>query len=241
MLKNSRIQTLLIVILALAVGGSTYIFLSSSTSTNSNSGESSSAFVATSEIPAGTTFETMLRNSWIEQRSLPATFVSPNMITSASELSTSQVLRTSISSGQLVLRDMFAPAKNFASGLNIPKGFLAVSISADDVARVANFVVPGSRVVIFASGSDSQKGDAVTKILVSDALVLAIGTTVNTPQGGLQVASSPLVTLAVNPFQAAQIINASQNSRLSFALAYGNDPQSVNLSQVRISSASLFS
>ena len=240
MIKNPRIQSLLIAILALAVGSSTFLFLSSSNSANSNNGKVSSAFVATNEIPAGTTFETMLRNSWIEQRSLPASFVSPNLITSVSEVSVNQVLRTSISSGQLVLRDMFAPAKNFASGLNIPKGLLAVSISADDVARVANFVVPGSRVVIFASGSDSQKGNSVTKVLISDALVLAIGSTVTTPQGGLQVGNSPLVTLAVNPYQAAQIINASQNSRLSFALAYGNDPQSVNLAQVRISSASLF-
>jgi Flp pilus assembly protein CpaB len=135
---------------------------------------------------------------------------------------------------------MFSPAKNFASGLNIPQNSLAISISVDDVARVANFVVPGSRVVIFSTGNDSKRSESVTRILVSDALVLAIGSQVSTPPSGTQVVTSPLVTIAVSPFEAGQLIHASQNTKLSLALVHANSPDSVALPSYGISTANLF-
>lgn len=240
MLKNRKTQNLLIALLAISLGLSTYIYLAAISSDANASGSNVVGYVATSEIPAGTTFQSMLQNSWIAQKSIPTSLTSSQEIALPSEFSENKVSASLINPGQLILRNMFAATSDYSSGLNIPKGSLAISISLDDVSRVANFVVPGSRVVIFATGANSKKGDAVTRILVSNALVLAIGPVVQKPQTGAQVATSPLVTLAVNPYEAERIIHANSNSRLSLALAYANNPNQMNLPQAGISSASLF-
>jgi pilus assembly protein CpaB len=240
MLKNRKTQNIVITLLAVTLGLSTYLFL---LTLNGNATATKSdvlAYVATTEIPAGTTFQLMLQNSWITQKSIPASIATTQAITPSSNFTEEKISTSLINSGQLILQSMFAPAKNYASGLNIPKGLLAISISLDDVSRVANFVVPGSRVVIFTTGANSKKSDAVTRVLISNALVLAIGPVVQTPQNGAQVTSSPLVTLAVNPYEAEKIIHANQNSKLNLALAYSNNPNNIDLPQAGLSSASLF-
>lgn len=240
MLKSRKAQNLLIAILSVSIGISSYLYLASMKSAAIAGDQEVSAYVATADIPAGTTFDAMLRNSWITSKIVPADIASGNTVQSSGEFTQQEVSRAEISSGQLILRAMFAPAKNFASGLNIPKNFLAISISVDDVARVANFVVPGSRVVIFSTALDNKRGDAVTRVLVTNALVLAIGNQVDTPANGLQVATSPLVTLAVSSYEAEKIIHASQNTKLSFALAHANEPSAIPMPQSGISTAALF-
>ena len=240
MLKSRKTQNALIALLAASLGLSTYIYLATLKSDANAAGANVMGYVATTEIPAGTTFQAMLANSWITQKSIPSSLASTQEISSTSDISENRVSSGLINPGQLILRNMFSPTSDYSSGLNIPKGSLAISISLDDVSRVANFVVPGSRVVIFATGNNSKKGDAVTRILVSSALVLAIGPVLEKPQNGAQVATSPLVTLAVNPYEAERIIHANSNSKLSLALAHANNPNEINLPQAGISTASLF-
>lgn len=240
MLKSRKAQNIFIALLATSLGLTTYVYLAMLGSKSSAAEKSVLGYVATSEIPAGTSFQSMLQNAWIAQKTLPQSIATADAITTYSDLPKNQVSTGLIGPGQLILQNMFAPTSDYASGLNIPRGSLAISISLDDVSRVANFVVPGSRVVIFATGANSKKGDSVTRILVSNALVLAIGPVVQRPQNGVQVATSPLVTLAVSPYEAAEIIHANQNAKLSLALAYANNPNVINLPQSGISSASLF-
>jgi Flp pilus assembly protein CpaB len=240
MFKSKKSQNILIGILALSMGASTFLYLASLGTQARDGSEEIAVYVANTEIPAGTTFQSMLQNSSITVKKIPAAVAGGTAVRNPSEFTENEGSRSAIDSGQLILRNMFAPAKDLASGLNIPKGSLAISISVDDVSRVANFVVPGSRVVIFSTGADSKKGDSITRVLVSNALVLAIGSQVSAPPGGVQVTTSPLVTLAVNPFEAEQIIHASQSTKLSFALAHANEPKSISLPSSGISTASLF-
>lgn len=240
MLKSRKAQNVLIGLLATSLGLTTYIYLATLGSQSSAAEKSVLGYVATAEIPLGTSFQSMLQNAWITRKTLPQSIATSDVITSDSNALKNQVTTGLIGPGQLILQNMFAPTSDYASGLNIPRGSLAISISLDDVSRVANFVVPGSRVVIFATGTNSKKGDSVTKILVTDALVLAIGPVVQKPKNGAQVATSPLVTLAVTPYEAAEIIHANQSAKLSLALAHANNPNVFNLSQAGISSASIF-
>jgi len=240
MLKSKKAQNLLIGILALTIGVSTYLYLATLGTQAADSSQQSAVYVASADIPAGTTFQSMLQNSLVTVKNLPVSVAGNTAVRNLEEFTQNEVSRSAIDTGQLILRNMFSPAKNFASGLNIPKNSLAISISVDDVARVANFVVPGSRVVIFSTGNDSKKNESVTRILVSDALVLAIGSQVSTPPSGTQVITSPLVTIAVSPNEAGQIIHASQNTKLSLALVHANAPDSVALPSYGISTANLF-
>lgn len=240
MLKKSRFQTFAIGSLAIVIGVTTYLYLASLNTRAASSAENVNIYVATADIPAGTSFNSMLQQGRISLRQFPASSMSGDPVTSQEDLSSGVISSASINSGQLILASMFAPAKSFASGLAIPDGDLAISISIDDVSRVANFVVPGSRVVIFSTGADSKRGESLTRVLASNALVLAIGSQLATPNIGSQVSPSPLVTLAVKPLQASQIIHASQVSKLSLALVHANEPSAVSLPTFAISSTTLF-
>ena len=149
MFKSKKSQNILIGILALSMGASTFLYLASLGTKARDGSEEIAVYVANTDIPAGTTFQAMLQSSSITVKNLPASVAEGTAVRNPSEFTENEVSRSAIDAGQLILRKMFSPAKNFASGLNIPKGSLAVSISVDDVSRVANFVVPGSRVVIF--------------------------------------------------------------------------------------------
>ena len=240
MFKKGRIQNFAIGVLAIFIGLTTYLYLSTLNTRSASSSGDISVYVAVADISAGTSFNSMLQDGRIVLKQFPVSSISVDAISNDSNISPSLISSDSIKNGQLILRAMFAPAKNFASGLNIPKGDLAISISVDDVSRVANFVVPGSRVIIYSTGTVAKRGEAVTKILVTDALVLAVGPQVSTPAVGSQVPPSPLVTLAVQPIEASRIIHASQASKLSLALAHANEPGTVALPTTPISSSSLF-
>ena len=156
MFKSKKSQNILIGILALSMGASTFLYLASLGTKARDGSEEIAVYVANTDIPAGTTFQAMLQSSSITVKNLPAAVAEGTAVRNPSEFTENEVSRSAIDAGQLILRKMFSPAKNFASGLNIPKGSLAVSISVDDVSRVANFVVPGSRVVIFSTGADGK-------------------------------------------------------------------------------------
>lgn len=238
--RSGKLQSALIAALALMIGVTTYLYLAALSSRASSDGEKASVYVAVSDIPSGTSFEKMLQASLIKIQSFPTNAVHSGAISDKDSLSPSAVNETQISAGQFILDAMFSTPRKFASGLNIPKDKLAISISVDEVSRVANFVVPGSKVVIFSTGVSGQRGETITKLLVSDALVLAIGNQLTAPNVGSQVASSALVTLAVEPELADLILHASQTSKLTLALAHANDPTSVNLPRAAVTNAYIF-
>jgi Flp pilus assembly protein CpaB len=234
---KGKLQNFVIGALALSIGVTTYLYMASLDTRSASSSEDSTVYVAVKDIAAGESFELMLREGKIALKRFPASSISVDAINDKGSLSPNLISSQAINNGQLILRTMFAPARNFASGLKIPKGELAISISVDDVSRVANFVVPGSRVIIYSTGTDPNRGEILTKILVSNALVLAVGAEVTTPYLGTQVSPSPLVTLAVDPSNAARIVNANQTSKLSLALAHANEPKALSLSASSISSS----
>lgn len=238
--RSAKVQSALIAVLAITIGITTYLYLATLSSRASTETGVESVYVAVSDIPPGTSFGKMLQTAMIQIRSFPANSLHSGAISSQNPLPASAVNPAEISAGQLILSAMFSTPKKFASGLNIPKGKLAISISVDEVSRVANFVVPGSKVVIFSTGVNGRRGETVTKVLVSDALVLAIGNQLNTPNMGSQVASSSLVTLAIEPSLADLILHASQTAKLTLALAHGNDPDSIDLPSTSVTNSAIF-
>lgn len=240
MSKSAKMQSLLIAMLALAIGITTYLYLTTLSSRANSEGNEQNVYVATSEIPAGTSFEKMLQESLIQIRSFPANSLSSGIISTKDSIQSTAVNSSEISAGQLIFEAMFSTPQKFASGLNIPQDKLAITISVDEVSRVANFVAPGSRVVIYSTGISSKRGEAITKLLVSDALVLAVGNQIVAPNLGSQVAPSSLVTLAVEPTIVDLILHAGQNSKLTLALAHANDPSSIDLPKVAVSNSAIF-
>jgi len=121
MLKSKKAQNLLIGILALTIGVSTYLYLATLGTQAADSSQQSAVYVASADIPAGTTFQSMLQNSLVTVKNLPVSVAGNTAVRNLEEFTQNEVSRSAIDTGQLILRNMFSPAKNFASGLNIQR------------------------------------------------------------------------------------------------------------------------
>jgi pilus assembly protein CpaB len=136
-----------------------------------------------------------------------------------------KVANTSILPGEQIVSSKFGAA-GASSGLTIPKGKIAISITLSDPARVAGFVNPGDKVAIFMTANGS------TRLLLPNVQVIGAGTTTVTPttttdpNGAQSTEQLPktLLTLGVSQDEAERVLYASANGDLAFGLL-NNDSQ----------------
>ena len=91
----------------------------------------------------------------------------------------------------------------------------AVTIRVDEVRGVAGFVLPGDRVDIFLTRSESDK-QQFTDLLLQNVKVLAIGQIADDREDKPTLVKA--VTVEVNPIDAQKLILAKSAGRLSLAL-----------------------
>lgn len=135
-----------------------------------------------------------------------------------------QIAQTAINPGEQIIASKFAAAPASASTLTIPKNLIAVSANLTDTGRVAGFVNPGDKVVIFLTRSTTW-----TKTLLTDIPVIGVGTTTvvaktTTDATGAQTTEQlprTLFTLGVTQEQAQKIMFAAGSGELSFGLVNG--------------------
>lgn len=137
-----------------------------------------------------------------------------------------QTAQTPIYPGEQIIASKFATEAPSGSGLDIPKGKLAISVNLTDTARVAGFVNPGDQVSVFATGSFGEDGSS-TRLLLPKVQVIAVGTTptvvptTTTDSTGAETTEQlprTLLTLAVDQSDAQRVIYAASNSDLAFGL-----------------------
>lgn len=183
--------------------------------------------VATQEVAAGTTASAASEDGAFEIQEVPASAAAEGALTDITIIS-DQVALSNIFPGQQILAQMFGDAQT-ASGLQVPKGQLAISVQLGDPERVAGFVVPGSRVAVFATltaQTAAQQDIDVTAALLPEVEVIGVGATTLTTQttttdeGESTTEEIPLaiLTLAVDQGEAEKIINAQTGGSLYFAL-----------------------
>jgi pilus assembly protein CpaB len=125
-----------------------------------------------------------------------------------------------IAAGEPILETQFGDV-NQTGALPIPEGKMAVSVELDDPARVAGFVVPGSRVAIFLTTGSGDEQDS-TRLLLSDIEVIAAGQTTAAPADAesqpTEELPTALLTLAVDQVEAQKIVYGSQHGQMHFGL-----------------------
>lgn len=96
----------------------------------------------------------------------------PDALISLDAIST-QIAQTTINPGEQIVGVKFADTPVSTSTLTIPKKMIAISVNLTDTGRVAGFVNPGDKVVIFVR----ETATGVTRPLLTDVLVIGVGTT----------------------------------------------------------------
>ena len=177
-------------------------------------------WVATNTIPAGTSIRQAQSQGDLDQKIVTESSTVDNALSSLARYQ-DLVTQTTIIGGQQLSLNMLGDQPLASAALPVEEGDIAASFDFTNSGRVAGFVEPGSRVVVFGTLQGSG-GEQVTGVLLGDAKVLAVG-----PVSGLEGSESAnsekdlprtVLTLSVSDVDAARLILASENGSLYLGL-----------------------
>jgi pilus assembly protein CpaB len=117
--------------------------------------------------------------------------------------------------------------------LLIPFGMRAVSVPVDEVADIAGFVLPHTRVDILVSVTNSEgggNGKSISKTVLQNVEVLAVAQEIEKTKDEPQVVK--VVTLLVSPQEAERLALASREGALRLSMRNYNDNKIVLTSGV---------
>lgn len=161
--------------------------------------------VARKKIPAGTTGQAIRSGGYTELVTMPAATVPADALSTLDGSLLALAVTADQQPRQLLLRGAFDVPATRRSGLPVPDGMLAVSVSLRVPAQVAGFVQPGASVAVFDTFNIAENKspdhvpagdglasnhlyDQATRLLLPKVEVLAIGGR-GTP--GAQVGTAP--------------------------------------------------
>jgi pilus assembly protein CpaB len=216
-LKKSTMQLIVIILLSVLSGLAIYTYISGVESRVRSTQQTTPVFIVLQQIPIGTPLGTAINQGYIEEKQFPRDSVPAESVSVINALNSNLVTLQTLQPGQVVLQTNLGERAANTGSLVIPDGQLAVTISLSDPAHVASFLQPGSEVTIFATGQSGKV--KFTQVLISRTQVLAVGNQV-IPQsdGTASQNTSALITVAVTPVQANELIHASQTLSLYFGL-----------------------
>ncbi len=225
-------QTLTLVLIGviLFIAGSAIAFASvkgagKHAASNANAGApvTMSAVVAKSNIPSGTTGQSMISNNLVAIELIPTKSFKPTDLTTLTFLP-NEVLTQAVSKGQAVSSTELTAS---TSSISIPTGMDAVTVTMSGTNALAGYLQPGSRVDVYANITKVSTGSAdatlpvpCTELAMSNIQVLDVESTVpsyasHRTAEGRAVPGSETILLAVNGQQARTLEFLQQNESLS--------------------------
>ena len=225
-MDRRRILLVVAVVVALAGTAMVYLYVRGADARANDRFETTNALVAVAPIEAGESIDDAATNGKLALQPVPQDYLLPNYQTSVTDLTGSKAT-VAILPGEQIVSDKFsAEGGATPSGLTIPKGMLAISVSLTDTGRVAGFVNPGTEVAIFLNGADPASGQNFTRLLLENVQVIAVGsttttqTTTTTAEGVETTEQLPrtLMTLALTQADAEKVLLSQQTGELAFAV-----------------------
>src|SRR5688572_26134317 len=178
-MDRRRILLVVAVVVAMLGTALVYLYVRGADARANDRFDTVNVLRAVAPIEAGETIDDAAASGKLALQPVARDYLLPNAQTSTEALSGS-VATVRILPGEQIVSDKFgAQVETADSGLNLPKGMIAISVSLTDTSRVAGFINPGSSVAIFLNGTDPG-GQQYTRLLLNDVLVAAVGSTTTT-------------------------------------------------------------
>lgn len=129
--------------------------------------------------------------------------------------------------GDAVTESKLVPKEGPAGVMSyrIPEGHRAMTVGVDQVAGVAGFLTPGVMVDVVLTTTPPGKTETVSKIVLQNVPILAIGQIVERKEGEPKVV--PTVTMDVTPDDAEKLAIAGSQGRLQLVLRRLGDKEDV--------------
>ena len=153
---------------------------------------------------------------------------------------------TRISAGDIITRsNVRQPSAALGLAFLVPEGMRAVTVALDQVSGVAGLAKPGDHVDVIATFDLPQTNTTITRTVLQDVEVLAVGSQVvpaeaeqaegaQPPQQGegarpQQTKVEPTATLAVTPEEAEKLVLADSEGKIRLSLRRAGDHSYVQL------------
>ena len=202
-------------------------------------------YIAAKLVPSGTTAAEAVDQGLIVATQVAAKGLPVGALSKIDEATGRLLALTDIAPGEFVVASRFGATPLGQKAIQVPGGQVAISMSLADPARVGAFVTPGSHIVIYDTfPKEATPSAQMTRVLLDDVLVIAIGSTSLTPVAVVGQAAPAaagtggvLVTVALPPETATKLIHGIQTGTL-YAGLRGTDTKA-NLVQI-VTNATLF-
>ena len=139
-----------------------------------------------------------------------------------------RVVISALKEREPVLESRLAPKDVTVGGVSavIKPGMRAVAVKGDKVIGISGFIQPGNRVDVLVTLRHPTLKRDITKMVLSNVLVLATGTEIEEKRDG-QPRPVDVYTLEVDPEQAERLSLAAARGKLQFALRNTTDQETV--------------
>jgi len=239
-----RRRLLLILAVFVAIIGTALVFLyvQGADKRASDKYADTDAYVATTNIGAGESFDSALSSGKIALHPVPQNVLDENPgYQTSTEALKGKMSVAPVFQGQVIVAEQWGDKVTAASSsLPIPPGEIAISVNLTDPDRVAGNIQNGSEVAIFVTGeltalpagaggaaADAAQSTQSTRLLLPKVTVLNVGspqpptTSTKTADDGTQTTEQlprTLLTIAVTQKEAQKVIVSSKALDLTFGL-----------------------
>jgi pilus assembly protein CpaB len=226
---QSRVLAVLIaVVLALVATAAMVVYVNGADRRAIAGQKPTMVLVAIGRIPKGMSGEDAQIRKLIDWAPVPTKNALKNRVVSLEQLR-NRYADVNFAPGEQLLLDRWVGAEDVGGRdlLPIPEGHKAVSVGVDLVRQVAGFVTPGDRVGVVVTRPPEGDGPDVTKYVLKDVRVLAVGATAltrsSTTNGG-RVSQGKgsqtltAVTLAVENKDVLSLVNAAEGGSIYLTL-----------------------
>jgi pilus assembly protein CpaB len=218
----------IILALVVATGGSVFLYKwlqarTAPTAVTKVEVEAVPVVVAAANLNWGTKLsKEMLKSVPFLKESLPSGYISDPQAVEG------RVLIAPLKMQEPVLESRLAPKDVTIGGVSavIKRGMRAVAVKGDKVIGISGFIQPGNRVDVLVTMKDTTTKDEITKMVLSNVLVLATGTEIEDRKDG-KPQPVDVYTLEVDPEQGERLALAATEGKLQFALRNVTDQETV--------------
>jgi pilus assembly protein CpaB len=180
--------------------------------------------VASQNLPVGT----VINDKQVKATSWPKSSM-PQGSFAAIDRVVGRTVLDIVSAGEPVTSAKLVPAGGQTGILTykIPEGHRAMTVAVDQVSGVAGFITPGNKVDVVLSVSPPGGGEPLSKIVLQDVPVLAIGQIIAQEKKDETPHVVPTVTMDVSPDDAEKLAVASTQGKLQLVLRRAGDTEVV--------------
>jgi pilus assembly protein CpaB len=205
----------LIFLVAAAAAGGVLLFMNGVRERAEAGRITADVIVATRDIPAGQELSALIDEGVFRTEAVDVEDLVPGAITDVYQLQGQRTGYPILAEEQIVAARLAGPLQAGGGVLGIPDGLQAASITLEPQRVVAGAIQQGDHVEVFGTFTERGAGALTTRVVIEDALVLAVATPASDDLGS---GSTGTITLAVTPEQAALLIFAQEQGHVWLTL-----------------------